>query len=740
MTHGPAITKRFRPPISTSLTRKVFLSILVAILLAIESTAGLAVLQAGPVPQKAPSSSEQRPPAVTLETTLIQLDVFVTDKSGRPVTDLRREDFAVFENGAPQVVTHFSVESFDASYEPPATAEGQAAPRAIGAAGSDRTVLVLVDDNHLTAQNLVPVKRMLHDFVLYELRDDDQFILMTSTGSLGFLQQLTDDRAVMRMAVDRVSARSVPSGITGDRPALSPSEAESILRRDPQLMAAAVAEVLAENPSLSPQQAEAQVLSTARRIIDQVEQEALVSINTLASAIRSLQRRQGMKVVIFISEGFLLSVDSGQARNRLRSVIDAATRSSVVVYTIDCRGLEPDTPSANDSSRDMTQQMATLRLGNRASERLDTQGTLVTIAHETGGTAFKNSNDLKAGMQAVLAKNNFFYSLGYLPANTKKDKDEFRAIEVRIKGRSDLQVRFQKGYSVTKEQKPDKKKELNPRDQLQQALFSVTPYSELSLRARANFVNLPPSGSMIVTTMLIDSQSVSFQEVNGRQHSVLDLVGLYYNASGDVVHSFSRTLNLNLRPDTYAAIRRQGIQYVNQFPTGPGLYQVRLAVREQATGRLASLSQWVEVPDLAKSQLALSDIFFVGELPKVNSPAAQPDGPAANGDTKLVVPAARTFRESDWLDFGFFVYNASRLPSGPPDVVVQIQLVRNNAPVFTSPLQLISPERNPDPERIFYGSRVSLKGLAPGKYYLQIIVIDRALRQRAFERLDFTMT
>lgn len=653
------------------------------------------------------------------------------------MTDLHRDDFEVLEAGIPQEVTHFSVESFDASFVAPSEIRPPSQEPLPAPGAAERTIVVMVDDLHTSVQNMIGIKKALAQFVNQEIRDDDQVVFVTTSGSLGFLQQLTSERAVMRLAVERLTGQASPISSPLDRPYLTPYQAEQIARGDRPLFEAAVNELRAEEPQ-NPNP-EDLVNAAVQRILAQVDQWSVATLSTLDATLRSLQRQSGSKMAILISEGVLLTTNSSQARSQLQQVIDAATRAGVVVYTIDPRGLETDALDLSTGSQDRTEPMRILRQTNQAAERLALQETLQTIAKQTGGEAFLNRNDLKVGFQNVLLKNNFYYSLGYQPAESKHGKAEFQPIEVRVKGRTDVQVRFQRGYLIAQPEKPKQNKTKDdPKTLIQQALHSMTPYRQIGLTGRANFINVASPGSLVVAAFQIDAHTLQFNQIDDRRQTTVDIVGLVYNARGDVAHSFSKTLSLNLRQQTYDRLLNQGLQYTEQFQPSPGLYQIRIALREQSTGHVGSLSQWVEVPDLSQNRLVLSDIFFVTGAPNM-SPDAGGNAAQMADDPKLTIPAWCVFPQNSRLDFGFYVYNASQAAGQNPDLVVQVQIVRNNAPVFTSPLRVIPVEESTDLKHIFYGSRVLLGLLAPGKYLLQVIVIDRSNRQNAVERIDFTV-
>ncbi len=708
-------------------------------------------------PKKTEHKDEVKPPAATqeeqpvrLESYLIQLNVFVTSKDGQPVTDLHREDFQILENGRPQKITGFGLEVFDTTFQSSSASAGGSSGVGVDPSRQDRSILILVDDLHVGIENLAQARQALLNFINYEVRDDDQVSIVSTSGSLGFLQQLTNERSVMRLALSRLAPRTIQVVSMSDRPIRSIYQAELIVRNDREVLSAAVGEFLAENPGFMPEQAERLIIGNAQRIIQQSDLLALATINTISNAIMNLQRLEGAKLAILVSDGFLLSTVNNQARDRLVKVMDAATRASVVVHTVDSRGLATDTEDITVSSGSFTPQQQNVSHRLVSGDRRSRQDTLVTVAHETGGTAFINNNDLRLGLQTVLQQNNIYYSLAYManPASGK-NKEEFRKIEVKVNGRANLLVRFQRGYAIqpvaAKKKNGKDRGGPTPEQQIKEALGSIAPVRDVVVGARTNFISMPDKGPLAITGILIDPKSITLRPEDSIHKGQLDLLGLYYNSDGKLVHDFSKTLQLNLRTPTYRAVMQDGIQYVDYWNPAPGLYQIRIAVRDVASGKVGTSTQWLEVPDLATRKLALSDIFFLNEPSKGARTGTPGDAGSATSkepapvlvDPRLLVPTWRKFEKGGWINFGLFVYHQ---PEGANnDYLVQVQLVRNNTPVFTSPLRLISKDERVDTVRLFYGSRLSLEGLAPGKYFLQVIVIDRTSRERAFCRIDFSV-
>ena len=165
----------------------------------------------------------------------------------------------------------------------------------------------------------------------------------------------------------------------------------------------------------------------------------------------------------------------------------------------------------------------------------------------------------------------------------------------------------------------------------------------------------------------------------------------------------------------------------------PGLYQVRVGVRDETTGRSGTAHGWIEIPDLSPGQLALSSLMLGSR-----TPAAETTNASAISDTQPVALSVNhNFSPDGYLRFLVLVYNAALAADSKPDVAVQVQIVRDEQPVTTTALKKISVDGITDLTKIPYASEVSLSGLPSGRYLLQVTVVDRVSKKSASQPSRF---
>jgi hypothetical protein len=151
-----------------------------------------------------------------------------------------------------------------------------------------------------------------------------------------------------------------------------------------------------------------------------------------------------------------------------------------------------------------------------------------------------------------------------------------------------------------------------------------------------------------------------------------------------------------------------------------------VAVRDKRTNRIASAMQWIEVPDLSSGAFVLSSLF-IGDIDNT-----------ARESGKLSVNASHRFRAGSSLGYFLSAYNAPRSAAGS-DLVLQLQVIRDQQPVITKPVEKIDTTTVTDPANITYGEELSLAGLPAGNYLLTITIIDRTSKSSARQQAKFVI-
>jgi len=419
--------------------KRLFLALLLFIVVSLNASAQT------PLPVATPPENDDN--VLKISTTLIQLDVVVTDKKGVPVTNLNPEDFEVYENVKKQNITNFSSVSIDdetTSNEtvklPPATKDSIPIPPVKLKAEQVRRIYALVvDDLGLNFGSIVWVKDSLKKFVNEQMQEGDLVAIIRTGGGIGALQSFTSDKRQLLAAIEKIKWNgNGRSGINTFEP-LRPTHKEELKERVRD----------GEVRNTQGTQEESAFLREAEELRN--ENFSVGTLGSLNYIIRGMRDLPGRKAVMLFSEGFALTSSGRSDRvpkpnrtlNAMRVLADLANRSSVILYTLDPRGLvEPGMFSAEDDVMDNSAGYALKGRENRERDFNESQHSLRYLAYETGGFPFVNQNDLNLGMRRVIADQSSYYLLGYQPDAETFDpkKNKFNDLEVKVK-RPGLKVR-----------------------------------------------------------------------------------------------------------------------------------------------------------------------------------------------------------------------------------------------------------------------------------------------------------
>jgi hypothetical protein len=241
--------------------------------------------------------------------------------------------------------------------------------------------------------------------------------------------------------------------------------------------------------------------------------------------------------------------------------------------------------------------------------------------------------------------------------------------------------------------------------------------------------------------LYIDPRDLTFtQEADGFHKSSIDVMAITFGDNGVPIDQLGRNYQIRMSDQEFQRVNKDGIVYYLTVPIKkPGAYQLRVSLRDTATERIGSASQFVEAPDIKKKRLALSGILVDIE----NSGNASPNG-AEGGARKgsEAGPALRRFQRGMVLNYGFFIYNA-RLDktTSRPQVTTQVRLFRDGKEVFKGRELPFDSSGQPDLLRLTAGGALQLgTEMPPGEYVLQILATDALADQKhrvATQWIDF---
>jgi hypothetical protein len=366
------------------------------------------------------------------------------------------------------------------------------------------------------------------------------------------------------------------------------------------------------------------------------------------------------------------------------------------------------------------------------------EDVLNALAADTGGRFIHNTNDPGPDLVKALKETSAYYLLAWRP-NEEGGGKKFRRIELRIKNRPELTVRVQRGYFETtpevKQKEPTNAKAAPPPDPLRQAINAVFPKQELTTRLALSYMNTPAEGSALVASMKIEADALKFAQQGGQTAAIVDIAGTVFDSQGKALDSFRQRLTVTPPASPASGAKPPDIIYNHRTTLKPGLYQVRVAALDRASGQTGSVAEWVVIPDLSKQGLAMSSLI-VGERKARAGDEEKKVDALVEG---VPVSVDHRFERSSSLRFLVYIYNAARAATAAnaqPDVALQIQILRDDKPVIIIPQRKLSTESQ-DPTHLAYAAEIPLQEMSAGRYVLQVTATDRIARASASQRVRF---
>ncbi|HEX5214979.1 MAG TPA: VWA domain-containing protein [Vicinamibacterales bacterium] len=540
-------------------------------------------------------------------TNVVEVQIVVTDRSGKPVPGLTRDDFEIVEDGKPQSISLFSFIDIPLPMAPVTTPAPAIAPAVTADVVSNalkpesRLYLIVLDGNHVDASRSTTARRMAREFITTYMGPDDIAAVVQIGGSGN--QNFTSNKQLLLAALDDFIGGKANSAALN-------TQADLERRYNPRS---------GEVDGGTPEDTEGSLRARSAR-------ESLDTAIRLCQSLASITGRR--KNMILFSEGLdidttdLIGKDprpqaggvtakqparyAAEILAAQKALMDAAARANATISTIDPRGLTtgdeagitagglPEGVRAAPPAREMT------------NETQRGQGTLRTFAEQTGGVAIVNTNNLKGGFTKIVQASSTYYVAGYSPTNTKRD-GSFRKINVKLK-RSGLDVAARKGYYA-----PDDRVTVAPptnglNPHMQSLLASMLPVSGIPMRVSGGVAGVASGKPMVAITVEMATMDLAFKEQEGQLTNQIAMAYLAVDAGGKIAAANHSIGNLKIAPDQRASISG-GLRYVAEFPVAPGQYQLRVAVHETAGDQGASTVLDLDVADPEKAPLSIGAVL-----------------------------------------------------------------------------------------------------------------------------------
>ena len=685
---------------------------------------------AGQQPPPQPAQPPRGRVTFTANANLVIVDVTVKDKSGKAIDNLTQNDFTVLEDGKPQKISVFEVQKLgmepappeppptlddvNAIPEPPKTAITTETPGKVQY-HDKRLMVMFFDFTSMGIPEQLRAQEAALKFIDTEMTTADMVAIMLYTTVLQVKTDFTADRTQLKDIIN-----SLPIGELSELADMADTGDDT----EEDTGAAFVAD-----------ETEFNIYNTDRK---------LAAIEDASKKLSALPEK---KALIYFAGGVTRTGVDNQAQ--LEASINAAAKANVAIYPIDARGLMADPPGGGASkaaSRGTGIYNGSVYNSQRASIN-NSQETLATLASDTGGKAFLDSNELSLGIVQAQQEYRSYYVLGYYSTNLAAD-GKYRKITVKLNNNQTAKLEFRQGYYADKVW--GKFTGQDKEQKLQEAMNAGDPVTDIPLAVEADYFRITPTAYFVPVSVKVPGSVIDLAQKRGGGETEFDFLGQILDDRKVAVGTVRDYIKVKLEAGEAAKLSHRNFHYDAGFTLSPGKYRMKFLVRENLSGKMGTFDMRFVVPDLAADSAVLktSSVIWsnqrepfkaaVGAAEKERAARrlARPN-PLVVGDEKVVPSITKVFRRDQNMTISFDVYDAAPDPANvrARRIAVSMSLFNEKgAKAFEAGPLTATDLAATRPNSVPVELQVPLKGLAPGRYTCQLNVIDEVGRKFAFPR------
>jgi len=653
------------------------------------------------------------------ETELVLVNVTVRDKTGKFVRDVKPEDFQVKEDGRAQQIVSFDIENTDAvpavdvAQAKPFDGSPSPAPNSAGARPAaasqfkDRRLIVLFFDlSGMEPDEIDHSVTAAENYVDKQMAPADLVSIVSLGSSLQVNQDFTSDHPLLKKVLQSLNpgaGQGFEEGSTGTTEG-TPDTGGSFTADD----------------------TEYNIFNTDRRL------------EALRSVAERLSQVQQKKSLIYFSSG--IDRTGIENQSELRAATNAAVRANLAFYTMDIRGLQAlvaggEAQNASLRGTSAYSGQATL---NALNSNFTTQETLVTLAADTGGRAFLDSNDFSKVFKGVQDDTSTYYVLGYHSTNPARD-GRYRRITVSL-NRPGVRIEYRRGYYAPADYQHSTQEDRER--QLEEELNSDLPTTDLPLYLAAGYFRIGDNKFFVPISLAVPGSQIPFTSSSNQDKATLDVIGMALDSNKRQVGAMRDTVKLAV--NTSAEVRRKNVQYNSGFILLAGKYHLKFVVRENQTGRMGSFETDVEIPDLKTQPLKMSSVVLANQIQPAKNHGSN-GNPLVRDGSEIIPSVTHVFSTGQHLYLYFEVYDpghesrGNEKSKGSNDsgirLLTNIAFFQGKVKAYESPLQEVKALNARDRGAAVFQLDVPLTQFKPGFYTCQVNVVDDAAGRFTFPRL-----
>jgi VWFA-related protein len=699
-----------------------------------------AVLVAGMVgtPAGVPVAAVAQQPGAGVTTIVANVNrvltnVVVRDKSGALIKGLKASDFQILEDKKPQKVTTFDYQNVDL-----AVTLGETATVSGATATKKKTIADLVNNRFAAAPEELKDRRLIvmffdlssmqpeditravdaaKDYINNHMAPADLAASVSLVSSLSMDQDFTNDKAALIKAVskyDGTEGSGFDAGSEGGGTDSTSDDSSSFVADDSEFNA----------------------LNTDRQ---------LYAIRTICKSMEKVEQKKSM---LYFSGG--LSRQGIENQASIRAATNECVKADTAMYAVDTRGLEALNPVGNASSGSKrgTGAYSGKSMQSALDSNFSSQETLGTLASDTGGKLFTDSNDFGPAFQQVQHDTEAYYIIGFRSSNPARD-GSFRKLSISVVGHPEAKLDYRPGYYAPADFQHAKGEDRELA--LSEQMRSDVPATDVAVYLQALYFRLADGKFYIPISVVVPGSQIHATTVKDKAKANIDFLGQVKNAQNIVVGQVRQTIPLSI--DANQQLEKRNIQYSTGFTLAPGKYHVKFVVRENQSGNMGSFETDIQVPDMKKAGLKLSSIVMSSQR-QPNAAKTVVD-PLVRDGQEWVPNVAHVFRQDQHLFFLYEVYTPTADKSAPSQapapgltrreggavhVLTSIEFLLGGVKVYETSMVEADAINIPERDAVGFQFDVPLTGLKPGTYVCQVNVIDDAGGTFTFPRMALRIT
>jgi VWFA-related protein len=659
-------------------------------------------------------------------------NVVVRDKkTGEVIKGLKGSDFKIEEDKKPQSITTFDYQNVDeaVTLAEKATVSGTsttkiktiadmvnndfaAAPEQLK---DHRLIVLFFDLSSMQPEDVTRAVDAAKDYINKQMAPADMVAAVSLVASVSMDQDFTSDKSALLKAVskyDGTAGSGFDLGSEGGGTDGTSDDSSSFVADDSEFNA----------------------LNTDRQ---------LYAIRTICKSIEKVEQKKSM---LYFSGG--LSKQGIENEASLRSATNECVKSDTALYAVDTRGLQALNPVGDASKGSVrgTSVYSGASMQGQLNSNFSSQETLGTLASDTGGKLFVDSNDFGPAFQQVQHDSEAYYILGYHSTNTKRD-GTYRHLTITLLNHPEAKLEYRPGYYAPADFQHAKTEDRELA--LEEQMRSEVPATDVSVYLQALYFRLEDGKFYIPISLVIPGSQINATVVKDKSKATIDILGQVKNAEQIAVGQVRQTVNLTL--DANQMVQQRNVQYSTGFTLAPGKYHVKFVVRENQSGNMGSFETDIQVPDMKKVPLKLSSIVMSSQ--STPNASKKDINPLVRDGVEWVPNVPHVFRQDQHLNFLYEVYSPTKdknevaktpglttLDGNAVRVLTSIEFLLGGVKVYETPLVEATAINIPERDAVGFQFDVPLAGLKPGTYVCQVNVIDDAGGSFSFPRMALRVT